>query len=62
MADRVAPPPQTVHPPTARAEADRAARQAREAAALRENLRKRRQQNQQRSASAPSPDTIKQAD
>jgi hypothetical protein len=33
-----------------RAEADRLARQAREAAALRENLRKRRQQGQQRSA------------
>ncbi len=36
-----------------RAEADRLARQAREAAALRENLRKRRQQGQQRNAVTP---------
>jgi len=44
-------------PPSAealsRAEADRLARQAREAKALRENLRRRRQQGQQRDAATP---------
>ena len=56
MADPAAPPPPTVRPHTPRAEAERLAREAREAAALRENLRKRRQQNQQRAALPKHPD------
>jgi hypothetical protein len=50
MTDQPIPPAAPIAPEGSAAEAARLARQAREAAALRENLRKRRLQGQQRSA------------
>jgi len=53
MDDRLAPPTPHCCPLPPGTEEARRARQAREAAALRENLRKRRLQAQQRSAAEP---------